>query len=200
MSDPPFEDRLAAMLEGRAADAEPRPDLNAVLDNVPGLESRRTEPPRHLARALVAAAAIALLAVGISAAVLSGRSKTTVRTATAHQHTTTCLVYLVPSVTPNDAMAVGEVLRARANTLHLRYIDQADSYERFKTMFADDPSILAAVSPADLPPAWTFGTTQRAEDARVAIQASVTGPNIYQVDCGNDTGFMPLPTTTVAHP
>lgn len=181
----PFVDQLNVRLRRLARQAVTLPDVDAVRSASPRLlrPAPMPQPRRRPRRYLVAAAILlGLSGVGWLASHVDGSSSSKLVTATP-SNTTSCMVFLVPTITPAEAEAIGHRLRERPDTFNLRYIDQQAAYRELKEQMAGGPEAVATITPDMLPPSWRFSTTAEPGAAKDELAATFTEQAIFQVNC-----------------
>lgn len=158
---------LRAETEGVTAD-------DALLDRIRAATASERSPWRQRGRWVLAAAVVALVA-GL-AAVLMGDDGQTVDLVDDSTTSTTgpadpavqepiahvcregehvdLAVYMQPSASEEDLAAMALRLGADVRVTATRYVDQAETYARFRELYADEPGLLETVTPEVLPTAY----------------------------------------------
>jgi len=72
-------------------------------------------------------------------------------------------IFLQPDVTTNESDAIGHELATMQQVKKVRYVDKAQAYQEFKTMFATTPDLVNSLTTSDMPPSYRVVPT-RAED------------------------------------
>jgi cell division transport system permease protein len=89
-------------------------------------------------------------------------------------------IFLQPNVTPNVSDAIGHELATMPQVKRVRYVDKAQAYQEFKTMFATSPDLVNSLSVADMPPSYRVVPT-RAEDVEAIGNQFTNKPGVKEV-------------------
>jgi cell division transport system permease protein len=92
------------------------------------------------------------------------------------------IVYLVPQVTPDQQASIQRDLEANPDVREITFVDQDETYEEFKRLFANSPQLIETVEPEILPP--SFRVAPRIQDPQVvkALGDQFQGkPGVYEV-------------------
>jgi cell division transport system permease protein len=90
------------------------------------------------------------------------------------------IVFLSPKATPAQTGAVGAQLKADPQVKSYRFVDQAQSFQEFKSQYASQPDLLQAVTAKDLPPSYRVVLTRPNQAAAVGARFRHQ-PGIYRV-------------------
>lgn len=169
--------RLRAALDA-AADGPVPPAWDAIVARVEAGEQVAV-PPRHAARWLPVAAAVALVAGGVVLAVRAADDPDPA----ASDDATYCealarparagigvMVYLDPDVTAEDVDRVRAAIEATGVAQDLEYRDREESYAEARELFADEPAMLDLLRPEDVPT--SFWMTVADDDAAAAVRVA----------------------------
>jgi cell division transport system permease protein len=92
------------------------------------------------------------------------------------------IVYLQPTVTPEQTAAVKRDLVANPDVKSATYVNQDETYQEFKNLFKDSPQLIESVDATILPP--SFRVAPRIKDPQVvkALGDQFTGKSgVYEV-------------------
>ena len=93
------------------------------------------------------------------------------------------IVYVNPEATADQISSLKKDLNESPQVADVSYLDHAQSYDEFKKLFKDDPTIVSTVKPADLPT--SFRVKPRNPDAKVIeqlVEKYKSKPGVRQVD------------------
>jgi cell division transport system permease protein len=93
------------------------------------------------------------------------------------------IVYMNPDAEADLIDSVGDDLESSPQIKSIDYLDHAASYDAFKKLFPDDPTITDTVKAEDLPT--SFRVQPENPEAKVVEQLAITyesKPGVYQVD------------------
>ncbi|MEO7571981.1 MAG: permease-like cell division protein FtsX [Acidimicrobiales bacterium] len=219
----PDDDLLRAALRAEADDVEAGPDLLDRIHAASG-ESRR---PRRSAWLLVAAALVAVAGLATilviedddaqrvdvvedPVAPTSTSPPTTVPSDVSELLSTQypcrageeihLAVYLEPTVADADRMSMAALLEADIRVASVRYVGREETYERFQELFADQPELVATVTPEILPTAYLVGLVDPAQETDLRSEVA-DHPGVYAlaggIGCELKDAARELPTLLV---
>ena len=199
MNDDPLSPDALDALDRRSRRGEAR-GADSVL-----AAARATEPsldltvPAHAGRrvATVAAAAVVLLGLAAGGIALARRTDHRGVAATGPSDDPLCValarrvddrppydadvtVYLQPGATRAQRDAERAVIDADPRVARATYVDQEETYRRFRALFADSAAMLDNVRPRDLPPAFEL-TLVDVDDAEQVATDLEGGRGVYEV-------------------
>jgi cell division transport system permease protein len=93
------------------------------------------------------------------------------------------IVYVNPDATQDQISSLRKDLQQSPQVADVSYLDHAQSYEEFKKLFKDDPTIVSTVKPDDLPT--SFRVKPSNPDAKVIeqlVDKYKSKPGVRQVD------------------
>jgi cell division transport system permease protein len=80
------------------------------------------------------------------------------------------IIFLQPDASASQTKAIAAELRSDPQVRRFSYVDQAASYREFRADFANQPALLQAVTPQELPPSYRVVLRDAAEAAVFARQ------------------------------
>lgn len=96
-------------------------------------------------------------------------------------------IYMQPNASAGETAAVARQLSLQSgdgggggNVKSFRYVNQQQAYDEFKKLEANQPTMLSAVSPSDLPPSYRVVPTQASDAAAIRAQFADV-PGVKQV-------------------
>ena len=97
------------------------------------------------------------------------------------------IVYLNPDAPQDVIDKIGRELRASPQVDSASYVDDQQTYELFRRLFPDDPTLLGTVKPGDLPTSYRVKPKNPNAQAVKALGDSFRAkPGVYQVDFPED--------------
>lgn len=90
------------------------------------------------------------------------------------------IVFMQPQATTGQIDAVASRLGADKQVKSVRYVDQAQSYQEFKSLFSNQQGMIQAVSPKDLPPSFRIVLVSAKDAPRVGA-TFVHDPGVRKV-------------------
>jgi cell division transport system permease protein len=94
-------------------------------------------------------------------------------------------IFLQPNVTANGSDAIGRELATMPQVKKVRYVDKAQAYQEFKTMFATSPDLVTSLTVADMPPSYRVVPT-RPEDVEAIGDQFANKPGVKEVVYAKD--------------
>jgi cell division transport system permease protein len=139
-----------------------------------------------LTAAAIVTSAVSLLLVGATFLIQRGFENLLVR----WRGDVEMIVFVRADATPEQVRFIEESLRSQPNVIDvdkLRYLDQAESYEEAKKVFAGDPTTLALLSPERIPSQFkVVPVTEQAALVRSLSQQFRTLPGVENVALAQD--------------
>jgi len=136
-----------------------------------------------LTLASVLAVAVSLVLVGASLLIRQGVENATVK----WKGNVDLIVYMKSEVTPAQLQAMERALRSDADVKTIRYLDKTAAYKEFKQLFKDQPEMIDAMTPNDIPT--SFKVVPRHSDYQSVSTLKLrydTKPGVFQVVAATD--------------
>jgi len=89
-------------------------------------------------------------------------------------------IFMQPNASPGESSAVEHALGSMNDVKSFRYVNQQQSYDEFKKLFANQPTMVSAVQPSDLPPSYRVVPLQATDAAAIGAQFA-NYPGVKQV-------------------
>ena len=132
--------------------------------------------------ASVLCVAVSLTIVGVALILKQGVANATIQ----WQGGVELEIFMQPNASPGESAAVERQLSQMSDVKSFRYMNQQASYREFKKMFANQPTMVDSVTPADLPPSYRVVPTQASEASAIGAQFQ-NYPGVKQVVLAKQT-------------
>lgn len=137
-----------------------------------------------LTLAAVLTAAVSLSLVGGAVLLRTGVDNATQRWADGVEF----IVYMDPTATQGEIAAMANTLGSHQGVTSVRYLDAAEAYEEFSTIFSDQPELTEAVTPEVLPTSFRVVPIEPSSDAVDALAATFeNNRGVYEVVTAAET-------------
>lgn len=128
--------------------------------------------------------AVSLALLGVAMLIRVGVDNATAR----WQDGVEFIVFMNPDADPAQDALVRDSLDQNPEIERWRYVDQAESYEEFRQMFADSPEMVETVTPEVLPPSYRVVPVDASADAVDTLVSTFrTKPGVNRVVSAADT-------------
>ena len=126
--------------------------------------------------------AVSLTIVGVALILKQGVANATIQ----WQGGVELEIFMQPNASPGESAAVERQLSQMNDVKSFRYMDQQAEYREFKKMFANQPTMVGSVTPADLPPSYRVVPTQASDASAIGAQFQ-NYPGVKQVVLAKQT-------------
>lgn len=126
--------------------------------------------------------AVSLTIVGVALILKQGVANATIQ----WQGGVELEIFMQPNASPGESAAVERQLSQMRDVKSFRYFNQQQSYQEFKKMFANQPTLVGSVTPSDLPPSYRVVPTQASDAAAIGAQFT-DYPGVKQVQYAKQT-------------
>ena len=126
--------------------------------------------------------AVSLTIVGVALILKQGVANATIQ----WQGGVELEIFMKPNASPGESSAVERQLGQMSNVKSFKYVDQQASYEEFKKMFVNQPTMVDSVTASDLPPSYRVVPTQASEASAIGSQFQ-NYPGVKQVVLAKQT-------------
>lgn len=89
-------------------------------------------------------------------------------------------VFLQPGIPQNESSAIGHELNTTQGVKKVRFVDQAQAYQEFKTIFGGEPDLLNVLNESQMPPSYRI-VPQRAQDVAALGKQFQSQPGVLRV-------------------
>jgi cell division transport system permease protein len=89
-------------------------------------------------------------------------------------------IFLSPNVSPNDSAAIGKLLQVNPGVKTFHFVDKAQAYQEFKTIFGGNATIEQALGVADMPPSYRVVPVKAQDISELGKQFS-SQPGVIKV-------------------
>ncbi len=92
------------------------------------------------------------------------------------------VVWMNPDATPEQDASIAQALDESPEIESSNYVDQQEAFEEFQDLFRDEPALLEAITPEDLPPSYRVVPVDPDADSIEALAATFEGrPGVRSV-------------------
>ena len=120
--------------------------------------------------------AVSLTIVGVALILKQGVANATIQ----WQGGVELEIFMQPNASPGESAAVERQLSQMGDVKSFKYFDQQMSYQEFKKMFANQPTMVDSVNPSDLPPSYRVVPAQASDAGAIGTQFT-NYPGVKQV-------------------
>ncbi|MGI8753366.1 MAG: cell division protein FtsX [Acidimicrobiales bacterium] len=89
-------------------------------------------------------------------------------------------IFLQPGIPNNESSAIGHELNTTQGVKKVRFVDQAQAYQEFKTIFGGEPDLLSVLNESQMPPSYRV-VPQKAQDVAALGKQFQSQPGVLRV-------------------
>ncbi|MDQ6785044.1 MAG: ABC transporter permease [Actinomycetota bacterium] len=89
-------------------------------------------------------------------------------------------IFLQPGIASNESSAIGHELNTTQGVKKIRFVDQAQAYAEFKTIFGGEPDLLNVLNESQMPPSYRV-VPQKAQDVATLGKQFQSQPGVLRV-------------------
>lgn len=89
-------------------------------------------------------------------------------------------IFMQPGIPQNESSAIGHELNTTPGVKKVRFVDQAQAYQEFKTIFGGEPDLLNVLNESQMPPSYRV-VPQRAQDVAALGKQFQSQPGVLRV-------------------
>jgi cell division transport system permease protein len=89
-------------------------------------------------------------------------------------------IFMQPGIPQNESSAIGHELNTTQGVKKVRFVNQAQAYQEFKTIFGGEPDLLNVLNQSQMPPSYRV-VPQRAQDVAALGKQFQSQPGVLRV-------------------